>query len=551
MTSFDIGTYKLEMASLGQDGIGALFAGTDSRSGEAVFVKEMRRWVRDGDATGGDAESLAGVLHPSLVHPCDQVDSGGTHYAVVARPEGELLSASFPALRSSGLKGRFDLLNAILDVCDGVDALHRAGLVSGGINPTAIVVQRGSNPRAFLLNFGPFAARPTVDYLEGGDEMVYVAQEQLRGAGGAASDIYSLGMLLYMAFSRRPPYEGGSPYQVAEHIVWGDLIPFVADMDGLGDVERRAIGSAIEAIGDVATRALQRGPSARYASVSEMRSALKAIADRLSPIELGLSLFERGEFEMAAEILEEVSPGRDYARAHIYLGRIYGLQLGRYEDGVIAFKRALNDSPTLASAREGLAELYSRFGKHSLAKAELLELLTTRPDDAQLMMRYARVLEQAGDKPAALNVLHRLQQLNPYFLPAYSEAIGIAMAGDDQQVAETEVRHALEHVVSVVQHGNLDPEQVAGIYFLRAQLWWKQGRSDRAMEWAEKALVYMPFHEPSHSLLAQLYNEAGDTDKAVQHLLASMRLKPDQESILEGIARIYATQQNTGGNDSI
>jgi cytochrome c-type biogenesis protein CcmH/NrfG len=61
----------------------------------------------------------------------------------------------------------------------------------------------------------------------------------------------------------------------------------------------------------------------------------------------------------------------------------------------------------------------------------------------------------------------------------------------------------------------------------------------------------MPFHEPSHSLLAQLYNEAGDTDKAVQHLLASMRLKPDQESILEGIARIYATQQNTGGNDSI
>jgi tetratricopeptide (TPR) repeat protein len=158
------------------------------------------------------------------------------------------------------------------------------------------------------------------------------------------------------------------------------------------------------------------------------------------------------------------------------------------------------------------------------------------------MMRYVEVLDQAGERDAAMNLLHELQALNPYFLPAYREAIRIAMTGVDLKQAETEAVNAIGHIVKVVKLGNLDPEQVASIYFLRGELLERQKRRDRAIEWLEKALEYYPLHEPSHSLLAQLYNEMGDSEKAVQHLLASMRLKPDQESILEGIARIYATQ---------
>lgn len=547
MVSFEIGDYGLSMTALGQDGTGALFGGTDSRSGNPVYVKELRP-SGDGVAPGDAAQALAGVVHPSLVHPCDMVSSGGTRYAVVERPDGELLRACLPALKGQRLHGRFDLLSVIVDVCDAVDALHRAGMVSGEVNPTTVVVQPRSRARGLLLAFVPFAPRPTRDYLDNNHELVYVAQEQLRGGGTFASDIYAIGMLLYAAFGGHDPYGGETPHEVAERIAWGDLRPFAARLDDLTELERQAIGSAVDAVGAVATRALQRDPAARYPSVAEMRSALQAILDRLSPIELGLSLLERGEFALAAAILEEVPVGQDSARANVYLGRIYGLHLGEYEKGVIAFKRALRDDPSLVSAREGLAELYSRYGRHGLAKRELLELLTGQPDDSGLMMRYAQILGQSGEREGALNVLHRIQELNPYFLPAYREAIAITLADDDLAQAEAEATNAVEHVVRVVKLGNLDPEQVASIYCLRGELLQRRGRRSQAIGWLEKALEYMPLHEPSHSLLAQLYSEAGDSEKAVQHLLASMSLKPDQESIIEGIARIFAIQNApTGG----
>jgi tetratricopeptide (TPR) repeat protein len=548
MASFAIGRYSLSMTALGEDGLGALFTGTDSRTGDPVYVKELRHRSAVDGARSDATQALSGVSHPSVVHPCAEVSAGGTSYAVVKRPEGELLPACLPVIKGQGLRGCFDLLSVIIDICDAVDALHRAGIVCGEVNATSIVVRPGAPARGCLLTFAPFVPSPPRDYLDNNRELAYVAQEQLRGGGTFASDIYSIGMLLYAAFGERAPYGGDTPYEVADSIVWGDLRPFTASLDGLSDWERQALGSAVDAVGAIATRALQRDPAARYPSVSEMRSALQAIAGRLSPIELGLSLLDQGEFQLAAAVLESVPVGPDSARANVYLGRIYGLHLDEYDKGVVAFKRALKDNPALVTAREGLADLYSSHGRHSLAKRELLELLTAQPDDSGLMLRYARILAQSGEREGALNVLHRIHQLNPYFLPAYREAIAIALADSDLARADAEATSAVERVVRVVKLGNLDPEQVASIYFLRGELLQRRGRRDRAIGWLEKALEYMPLHEPSHSLLAQLYSEAGDTDKAVQHMFASMGLKPGQERVIEGIARIFAIQDgSTGG----
>lgn len=546
----EIGKYQLQEKPLAWDAFGVLYDAVDPETNHPVLVKALHAPVKSAEATSV-TQPLMGLLHVSLLAAFDEVIIKNRRYVVAPRPEGaELLQEALPRLRSGGLVGRHQLLAILLEICKAVELLHRSGLVSGQIHPANILVNTGTPLQTYLLCFGVLAPQPASQYIENNAYLLYVPQDQLRGGGDFSADIYALGMLLNQSFGKSAPYDTSDPYTLAEQIMWGDFAPFAPDTSGLQDAQSQAIAAELDMIGAVVTNALQRDPKARYANLAALRGALEPVAERLSPIELGARLFASQQFDQAAAVLETLVSGPHAARAHLLLGQIYGFHHGDYEKGVIAFKRALKEAPELLTARLSLARLYSRFDRHKLAQGALLELLEQHPNDRNLMLEYADVLRASGDLPGALNILHHMQQVNPYDLPVYIKAISLALSSNDLKAAEADCQRAVEQIVQVIHLGNLDKFQVAEIYYLRGLIQRRQGRQQRALAWLEKSLEHDPFHPRAHTALAEIYTEMGNTEKALEHFLTGMSLAPDQKGIMEGLARILESQKKSSPDES-
>jgi serine/threonine-protein kinase len=101
----------------------------------------------------------------------------------------------------------------------------------------------------------------------------YLAPEQIEGhAATAQSDLYALGCLMFSALCGAPPYEGDTAVAVAmKHL--RDPVPSVR-------ARRPDVPTSLE---QVIASALEKDPSRRYASATQMDAALRAISPRSLP----------------------------------------------------------------------------------------------------------------------------------------------------------------------------------------------------------------------------------------------------------------------------
>jgi len=153
-------------------------------------------------------------------------------------------------------------------VAGALDWAHRAGITHGGIKLANVFVGDEDLVKVtdFVINQGLVADRPDLDPWV---DLVGCSPERLAGLGiTPASDVYSLGVLLFQMLSGRPPFPGTSPEEVARgHI--RDRPPSLASM-------------GIDAPGPVAEAcelSLAKDPDARpsLASFSSLLKGTEAI----------------------------------------------------------------------------------------------------------------------------------------------------------------------------------------------------------------------------------------------------------------------------------
>jgi serine/threonine-protein kinase len=229
-----------------------------------------------------ETQILAGLEHPGIArfYTAGRAEDG-TAYLVLEYVEGTDLLTDCRERRAS-LSERLRLFAAVLDA---VDYAHRNLVVHRDLKPSNILVSRDGQPK--LLDFGIAALLDPAAGTALGETATlfraftpaYASPEQLRGERvTTASDVYSLGILLYQLLAgARPHATSGLQEELARglHAVEPEPPSTVVRRRGEpagGSPDWRQLTGDLDTI---VLKALRRDPTARYASVAALAEDLR------------------------------------------------------------------------------------------------------------------------------------------------------------------------------------------------------------------------------------------------------------------------------------
>ncbi len=230
---------------------------------------------------------LARLQHPNIARIVDGGSTAaGVPYLVMEYVDGVSLTR-YCETRNLDVRARLALFRK---VCDGVQEAHRHLIVHRDLKPENILVDAGGEPR--LLDFG-IARRLEEMSPETGETATsltamtpaYASPEQVRHEPlTTASDVYSLGVVLYRLLADVRPYElaGLTPAQ-AERVVCDERVPSLREaLQGaaLGEPERRRrqaqLGGDLQRIVD---QAMHKDVARRYASAQQLGADVQRYLD--------------------------------------------------------------------------------------------------------------------------------------------------------------------------------------------------------------------------------------------------------------------------------
>lgn len=255
--------YRID-ALLARGGMSRVYRARDERLERDVAVKVLSSpYAEDGSFVErflDEARSAASLSHPSLVHVYDSGSDDGAHFFVM-----ELLDRHRTLRDVLDERGPLDpdrVLRIGRELLAGLSVVHGRDLVHCDVKSANVML--GPGP-AKLIDFG-IATAPH-DGLEGDTSigsLHFMSPEQLQGeALTPASDLFSLGAVLYEALTGRPPYPGETPEEVsAAHAAERVRAP----SDVVGGLPRR--------LDDAILQSLRRNPEARFRSAEAMSVAL-------------------------------------------------------------------------------------------------------------------------------------------------------------------------------------------------------------------------------------------------------------------------------------
>jgi serine/threonine-protein kinase len=211
--------YRL-IEQIGSGGMAVLYKAQDLELGRLVAIKLLRpSLVGDPEFLvrfKREARAAANLSHPNIVtvHDVGQ-DGPNTHYIVMEYVPGQNLKQIVRA------KGAFEVdaaLAVIVEVCKGVGYAHRAGLVHCDVKPQNIMVTPDNSIK--VTDFG-IARALTAQQAEEIEDVVwgsphYFSPEQAAGeAPTPASDVYSIGMVLFELLTGQLPFRGDDYRELA------------------------------------------------------------------------------------------------------------------------------------------------------------------------------------------------------------------------------------------------------------------------------------------------------------------------------------------------
>ncbi|MEU8889324.1 serine/threonine-protein kinase [Streptomyces sp. NPDC048442] len=266
------GRYRL-VSRLGHGGMGTVWRAHDDVVDRDVAVKEPRvpDHLPDRERQNvylrmqREARAAARIEHPSVVTMHDVVVEDGKPWIVMELVQGHSLADRLQ-------EGTLDVREAArigLAVLDALTAAHQAGVLHRDVKPDNVMLGQGD--RVVLSDFGIAQVEGEQGLTETGGFVgspEFIAPERVLGQRpGPASDLWSLGVVLYAAV------EGMSPYRRSN-------TPATLQAVLSADPQTPARGSG--AFGTLVMRLLHKDPAARP-NPAEVRQALEKATGQAPP----------------------------------------------------------------------------------------------------------------------------------------------------------------------------------------------------------------------------------------------------------------------------
>jgi len=256
------GRYRV-LKRLGSGGMADVYCAEDLQLGRRVALKLLyRRFAEDEEFVERfrrEASSAAGLQHPNVVGVFDRGTFDGAHFIAMEYVEG----ASLKDLIERGLSVP-EAVEIVRQVLAGVKYAHEHGIVHRDLKPQNVLVD--SEGRARVTDFG-IARAGASEITQTGSVLgtaQYLSPEQAQGLPvTTASDIYSVGVMLYEALTGRVPFDADSPVTVA--------LKQVSERPRPPSELNPAVSRALDG---VVLRALAKDPVNRFASAEEFLQAL-------------------------------------------------------------------------------------------------------------------------------------------------------------------------------------------------------------------------------------------------------------------------------------
>ncbi len=264
--------YEL-VAQQGSGGMSVIYRALDRMLGRMVAIKILRPNLTKDPAFlekfQQEARSVAMMSHPNIVTVHDVGNDGATYYIVMEMIEGDDLKK---LIKTRGALPFDKALELAIQICAGLGFAHRSQLVHADVKPQNILINREGIVK--ITDFG-IAQAYTDTMPQTRSEVVwgsphYFAPEQARGEKPSpASDVYSIGVVLFEMFTGRLPFVGPTQRDLALAHIQAE-VPRAIELNPELPIE----------LSNVIYKVMSKRPNDRYKHADQLGHILQQVRER-------------------------------------------------------------------------------------------------------------------------------------------------------------------------------------------------------------------------------------------------------------------------------
>jgi TolB-like protein/tRNA A-37 threonylcarbamoyl transferase component Bud32/Flp pilus assembly protein TadD len=264
-----IGNYQV-LEEIGRGGMGVIYRARQRHSRRIVALKRILSYHADSQETLArfrrEAQAAASLDHPNIlpIYEVSECDDGLPFFSMKFAGGGSLLEAA-PALRGEPRRA----VALMAKVARAVQCAHGQGILHRDLKPGNVLLDGRGEP--LVSDFGLAKWLDTSSHLTRTLTIFgtpgYIAPEQVNGSAGKlgpASDVYSLGAILFDLLTGRPPFLGEHALKVIQQASEKPAPTLRTLVPGLDrDLET------------ICAKSLEREPDARYRSAGALAEDLE------------------------------------------------------------------------------------------------------------------------------------------------------------------------------------------------------------------------------------------------------------------------------------
>jgi len=372
------GRYEI-VEELGAGGMGRIYRAFDKKLQEDIALKLIRPDIgadrKTIDRFHNEIKIARKIRHKNVCGMYDFHEEGKTLYLTMEFVRGEDLRSLIHRMK---VLPTGTAVSIARQIAEGLSEAHKLGIVHRDLKPGNIMIDKDG--QAKIMDFG--IARSLLGKGLTGEGMIvgtpeYMSPEQVDGKeADQRSDIYALGIILYEMLIGRAPFEGETPFSIAnKHKTEPPPIP------------KKIIPQIPEDLNKLILRCLEKEKSKRHQTADELVAVLLAVEQELPTTDRAL-IQVKTKIRTSREITVKFTPWKIIISAAIVA--VLAIAIVAV---FILFKPARGKIDSLAvlpladlSAKKG--EVYSVDGIHDALINELTKIPSVNVIARQSVMRY-------------------------------------------------------------------------------------------------------------------------------------------------------------------